>query len=85
MSNDEIIAISRLADGRYRAERGSDWIEWYPSVKPGTAVHRGESSSEFRQGLRNLDLGIACTACGYLEFEHNIDGEERAPCDEFKG
>jgi len=76
-----LILVERLPSGRYRASRGNDWAEWHPSEGPGRAM--SIATRVFRRELRELALGLGCAKCSYLEAEHNIDGQERAPCDGF--
>src|SRR4029078_4196910 len=78
---ERLILVERLPDGRYRASRGNDWAEWHPTERPDRAVSM--ATKAFKRELRDLGLGLGCTKCSYLKSEHNIDGEEKAPCDGF--
>lgn len=76
------IVIERLQDGRYRASRDADIVEWDPrGAAPPTRALR--ASPTFLHDLARLKLGRGCASCGYIEVEHYIDGAERAPCNEY--
>lgn len=75
-------------DGTYRVSTGSDgmqWVQWDPRRSFRFATWSYGAGETFRREATELatGLGFACLACGYLEFEHNIDGEEKAPCGGF--
>jgi len=78
-----LILIERLANGDYRASRGACSVEWNPSSEPPTRMLTKTTTRAFLRELRDLDLGVACVGCGQLEYAHHIDGEERAPCNDF--
>ena len=75
------ILVERLPNGFYKASHGANWAEWNPADGPGRA--HGNSTPAFRRELARLNLGLGCKSCTYLEVEHHIDGDERAPCNEF--
>lgn len=82
------ITVRRLPSGRYHASgwNPTDHAEWDPRRKlPHQAEFLFGASDRFRRELRQLDLGRACWDCGYLEVEHNITGEEKAPCGGYRG
>lgn len=77
------VTVERLGGGLYRlrdTEKGGE-VMWNPSRGPLRRVRFPRSSFKY-EALR-LDLGVACADCGYLSFEHYIDGDEKAPCAEF--
>lgn len=72
--------IQRLRDGTYRADFGTDgtqWAEWDPRQARQRITYSAGALSVFKRDLAELGLGRACSSCGYLEFEHNIDGAKR--------
>lgn len=79
------IVVERLSSGFYRAQGSGpcEWAQWDPKAAIADGDFFPEASAIFRSALRGLSLGPACLACGYLEFEHDIDGEEKAPCEGF--
>ncbi len=78
-----LILVERLLGGFYRASRGACVLTWDPATEPPTRALTPTTTKAFLRDLRDLDLGAACTSCGYLYYEHHIDGEERAPCNDF--
>lgn len=79
------VSVERRADGLYvlRDAQSGRHVVWDPR----RGLLRGVRfpSNSFKRHALKLRLGVACRGCGYLYFEHNIDGDDRAPCNEFHG
>ena len=80
---DRNIVVDRVTFGRYRATRGAESVEWN-AFEPLTQQVLSSVSPHFNRALRDLELGLACRHCGFIEVGHHIDGEERAPCNDFE-
>jgi len=82
------ITFERQPNGTYRAWTSTDGfqsVNWDPrrgrqAVLAATWSYG--SGEVFRREATEMirSFGRACRSCSYLELEHNIDGEEKAPC-----
>ena len=80
------LTVARMDDGRrYLASKGWSRVLWTPDHWP---PRRDEyvtlMTPGFKAAVEEASLGVACRKCGYLEFEHNVDGDEKAPCRGFE-
>ena len=89
MRAEPIMAPCRRSDGRYELSLIANprlWVIYRPGVPLRYASWSFGADDEFRRLATTTakSFGRACIDCGYLEFEHNIDGEEKAPCRQFR-
>lgn len=82
-----VTAPCRHPDGTYRVfllADDSQWAKWDPHFWPSHRTYSPGATDAFRREVEKTDWGRACRVCCYLEFEHNIDGDEKAPCGGFE-